>query len=46
MTGRVLEVWGGDDSVLVLCGTHERWFQHARAIDIVLGPTQVTVGTA
>ena len=34
------------DSVLGLCGTHERRFRHARALDTVLVSTQVVVGSA
>ena len=28
------------------CGTHEIWFRHSKALDTVLGYSQVAVGTA
>ena len=46
MTSRALKGWRRYESVLGQCGTHESWFSHARALDTVLGYSQVAVGIA
>ena len=45
VTSRVPVGWGRYGSVLGLCGTHERWFCHIRALDTVLESRQVAVDT-
>ena len=41
-----MEVWRRHYSILCLCGNNERCIRHARALDTVLGSTQVAVGSA
>ena len=37
---------GRYNSILSQCGTHESWFSYSKALDTVLGYSQVAVGNA